>query len=405
MGRLVEYLKSAIKQITGNGYRTFMTMLGIVIGIAAVITVVALGNGMTDYITTQFDSISGSSGYVMIDTKKTTERITAEDMKEIKQAFPDINGVSPDLYPSGDSKIKTKRGMFLAGVEGLTEGGLYARAAEMTAGSYFTEQHVDNAARVAVMLDSDVKDVFGTTNCIGMTMEITVGSKSAEYRVVGLRKNSSLFSDLLGDPNEDKYYSVEIPYTSYCADFGGNAADITSVNVYAPPSILEERTKQAKDLIEVNHGLRRTGAVRSNVFGSLGEIFGNTLGYVRTFLMLVSAISLVVGGIGVMNIMLVSVTERTREIGIRKSIGARTEAIMIQFLAESALLTLMGGFIGIAVGVLISFFVCRALQFKLIIEPISIITASVFSIIIGIFFGIYPARKAAKMKPIDALRN
>ena len=404
MGRLGEYLKSAIKQITGNGYRTFMTMLGIVIGIAAVITVVALGNGMTDYITSQFDSISGSSGYVMVDVKKTTERITAEDMKEIKQTFPDINGVSPDLYPSGDSKIKTKRGMFLAGVEGLSEGGLYARGTDLTAGSYFSEQQVDNAARVAVMLDNEVKDVFGTSNCIGMTMELTVGSKSADYTVVGLRKNASLFSDLFGDPNEDKYYSVEIPYTSYCADFGADVTDISNVNIYASPSILEERTKQIKDLVASNHGLRGTDSIRSNVYGSLGDIFGNTLGYVRTFLMLVSAISLVVGGIGVMNIMLVSVTERTREIGIRKSIGARTEAIMIQFLAESALLTLMGGFIGIAVGILISFFMCKALQFKLIIEPISIITASVFSILIGIFFGIYPARKAAKMKPIDALR-
>lgn len=199
--------------------------------------------------------------------------------------------------------------------------------------------------------------------------------------------------------------SVEIPYTSYCADFGANVADISSVDVYASPSILEERTKQIKDLIEVNHGLRRTGAVRSSVFGSLGEIFGDTLGYVRTFLMLVSGISLLVGGIGIMNIMLVSVTERTREIGIRKSIGARTEAIMIQFLAESALLTLMGGFIGIAVGILISFFVCRALQFKLIIEPISIITASVFSIIIGLFFGIAPELRTAKLNPIDALHQ
>ena len=121
--------------------------------------------------------------------------------------------------------------------------------------------------------------------------------------------------------------------------------------------------------------------------------------------MLVSAISLLVGGIGVMNIMLVSVTERTREIGIRKSIGARTEAIMVQFLAESALLTLMGGIIGIILGVVIAHFICKALSLKLIIEPHSILFAALFSIFIGIFFGIYPARKAAKMKPIDALRK
>ena len=134
------------------------------------------------------------------------------------------------------------------------------------------------------------------------------------------------------------------------------------------------------------------------------EELDSVLGYATSFLLLVSVISLVVGGIGVMNIMLVSVTERTREIGIRKSIGAKTGAIMTQFLAEAAILTLLGGIVGIIVGIIMAYIICTLIGFKVIVSPTSILGAALFSILIGLFFGLYPARKAAKMKPIDALR-
>ena len=405
MGKLLEYLQSAIKQIMGNGYRTLMTMLGIIIGIAAVIAVVALGNGMTDYITVQFDSMSGASGIVNLDTKKTMDKITPEDMQEVKMTLPDINGITPTFYPKGDVKVKSGKGTFLASLTAKSEGGLYSGSTQMATGKYFNDNHVANSARVVVMLDTDAKKLFGTTNCIGMTVEITIGAKSAEYSVIGLRENKGSLFDMLRGPDAEYYAELEIPYTSYGSDFGADVTDITSVEIYASTTILKERTKQACEIIGQNHGIRGTDAISYNVFDSLGDSFASTLGIVKNFLMLVSAISLLVGGIGVMNIMLVSVTERTREIGIRKSIGARTEAIMVQFLAESALITLMGGIIGVFVGIIIAYFICKALTFKLIIEPSAIIFATAFSIFIGIFFGLYPARKAAKMKPIDALRT
>ncbi len=406
MGQIAEYLHSAIKQITDNVYRTFMTMLGIIIGIAAVIAVIALGNGMTDYITTQFDTLMGASGYISFDTKKTNERITTEDLKEVKMTLTDIKGITPTFYPVGDSKVKTNKGTFLASLTGKNEAGYYTGDTEMAAGKYFTEQQVDTVQRLVVMKDTDAKQIFGTTDCIGRTLEISVGAKSAEYTVCGLRKNNAKLLDMLDAMEDlDFYASVEIPYTSYGADFDVDTSQMDSVELYASPDILKERTKQAGDIIGQNHGIRGTDAMSANSFDSAGDIFSSTLGIAQNFLMLVAAISLLVGGIGVMNIMLVSVTERTREIGIRKSIGARTEAIMVQFLAESALLSLMGGVIGIIVGIGIAFAICRALTFKLIIAPSSIIFATVFSVAIGIFFGIYPARKAAKMKPIDALRT
>ncbi len=404
MGRLLEYLKSAIKQITSNGYRTLMTMLGIIIGIAAVIAVIALGNGMSDYITEQFNSLASASGTVSLDPKKTTEKITVEDMKEIKGAVANLKGITPVFYANGGGKVKTRRGTFLSEVAGMTEGGLYYKGSEMEAGAYFTEQQVENASRVCVMLDTDADQIFGTRKCIGMPVELSMGSKSVEYTVIGLRKNKSALLDLLRGDESDFFATVEIPYTAYGSDFDVDISNITSVEIYSDTEHLKECTDEAREIIAQNHGLRGTDMIKSNVFESLGEMLGSSLEMVRKFLMLVSAISLLVGGIGVMNIMLVSVTERTREIGIRKSIGARTKAIMIQFLAESALLTLIGGIMGIIVGIVIAFFLCRALGFRFIITAGAVVGTALFSVVIGIFFGLYPARRAAKMKPIDALR-
>ncbi len=405
MSQLFEYLNSAIKQITGNAYRTFMTMLGIIIGIAAVITVIALGNGMSDYITNQFNSISGTSGTVSLDSKKTTERINMDDMKEIKATLTDINGVSPMLYPEGVCKIKGSKETVLASVQGGTDGAFYEKGGAIVAGKYFTAQQMDASARVCVIGEGDAKKLFGTTQCVGMTVELAIGSKSADYTIVGVRENVNSLLDMLMSEADEYYAMVELPYTSLGADFDIKIDDITYVSIFANPSILEERTKQAGDIIGQNHGVRGTDAIHTSVSSGLGDIFGSSLSIARKFLMVVAAISLLVGGIGVMNIMMVSVTERTREIGIRKSIGARTEAIMIQFLAESALLTVMGGLIGILVGLIIAFFMCKQLGFTLIISPTAIVGAALFSVAIGVFFGIYPARKAAKMKPIDALRT
>jgi putative ABC transport system permease protein len=404
MGQIAEYLKSAIKQISGNIYRTFMTMLGIIIGIAAVIAVIALGNGMTDYITNQFDSAFASAGNISINGKLSNEKITRDDIKEIKATLTDLNGVTPTVYSMLPGKVETKKGLFLADITGYSEGGLYSQNPEMTAGKYFTEQQVDNEARVCVMRDTDADKVFGTRDCLGMTVEINVGSKSMNYILIGLRTNNAALLDYLDGPDADYTAIIEVPYTSFGTDFGVDISKFDRISIYADKEILNKRTNQAKDIIGQNHGIRGTKAVTVYVDGDMGEIIGSTLGVARKFLMLVSAISLLVGGIGVMNIMLVSVTERTREIGIRKSIGARTEAIMVQFLAESALLTLMGGILGIIVGVIAAYFICTALSLRLIIEPHSILFAALFSIFIGVFFGIYPARKAAKMKPIDALR-
>ena len=188
-------------------------------------------------------------------------------------------------------------------------------------------------------------------------------------------------------------------------DFGYYTDRYDMVVLFADQGVLAKKVKEAQDILTNRHGLRGVNnAITAYSMADLSKELDTILGYASTFLLLVSVISLVVGGIGVMNIMLVSVTERTREIGIRKSIGAKTGAIMSQFLFEACILTFLGGVLGIILGIVAAHIICTVIGFKVIITPTSVLGAAFFSILVGIFFGLYPARKAAKMKPIDALR-
>lgn len=401
MGQFSEYFKSAIKQIIGNGYRTLMTMLGIVIGIAAVIAVVALGNGMTEFVQSQLNGIAGNYGIISINTKKTSDFFTSEDMKVVEDELPDIKGISPNF--EGFGKVKAKRGTFEADVSAGTEAFEYALGNGIVKGSYFTRQQVESGQRVCVMLIDDAIKLFGTDECIGNEIEITMWGKTATYTVVGLRDHMNEMYTFIME-GQDYFATIETPYTAFCADFDYESEKLYNLVLFADQGILDARVTEAKNILMNRHGLRGTNAISGYSMADFSKQLDQILGYASSFLLLVSIISLVVGGIGVMNIMLVSVTERTREIGIRKSIGAKTAAIMSQFLFEASILTFLGGIVGIILGIIVAYIICTVIGFSVIITPSSVLGAAFFSILVGLFFGLYPARKAAKMKPIDALR-
>ncbi|MBO4911262.1 MAG: ABC transporter permease [Butyrivibrio sp.] len=401
MGKLDEYIKSAIKQMKHNGYRTLMTMLGIVIGIAAVIAVVALGNGMKQYVKDQINGIAGNYGYVYIDTSKTTEFFTPEDITILKEALPDLKGISPNDY--GEGKVKGPRATVLTSIQSGSEALDYAFGNKLIKGSYFTEQQVETGQRVCVMTQNDAKKLFGTDECIGKEIELSVAGKSAVYSVVGIRENTNELYDFF---TQDMDYAamLEVPYTSFASDYGYDIGKWYNLLLFAEQDILTKRCEEAQTVLTNAHGLRGADAISAYSMADMTEEIDTIMGGASKFLILVAFISLVVGGIGIMNIMLVSVTERTREIGIRKSIGAKTGAITMQFLTEAAILTLSGGVLGIILGIFISKLLCKMIAMPLIIPIQSVLGAAFFSIMVGIVFGLYPARKAAKMKPIDALR-
>ena len=300
-------------------------------------------------------------------------------------------------------KITGNRGTFEVSVNGGSESMEYMSSNGIIKGRYFTRQQVESGQRVCVMLRDDAKKIFGTEEAIGMEVDLTIWGKTATYKVVGLRDSMNRMYNFIME-GQDYFAQVEIPYTALGADFDYYMEDFNSVILFADQSVLNTKVNEVKEILTNRHGLRGTKAISGYSMADFSDELDKILGYATTFLLLVSVISLVVGGIGVMNIMLVSVTERTREIGIRKSIGAKTGAIMTQFLAEAAILTLIGGVIGIILGIILATIICTAIGFKVIVTPTSVLGAAFFSVVIGLFFGLYPARKAAKMKPIDALR-
>ncbi len=401
MRQLTEYIKCAIKQIILNGYRTLMTMVGIIVGIAAVIAVVALGNGMSAYVKNSLNELAGNYGMINIDTKKSSEVFTREDIAHIEDSLPDIYGVSPHIEVYG--KVAGRRETYHCSLAGGAPCYEKALSNGIVKGQYFTRQQLDDAQRVCIIMREDAKKIFGTEEAVGLTLDITVFGKTATYTVIGIRENmNEMYTFLM--QGQEYYATIEAPYTAVGADFDLDTDNFTQLYLFADQEILAKRVTEAKEIMENVHGLRGTKAISSMSMADISDQLDTILGYATTFLLLVSVISLIVGGIGVMNIMLVSVTERTKEIGIRKSIGASTGAIMTQFLAEAAILTLLGGILGIILGIIAAHIICTLIGFDVIITPTSVGGAALFSILIGLFFGLYPARKAAKMRPVDALR-
>ena len=262
---------------------------------------------------------------------------------------------------------------------------------------------MESAQRVCVMLQNDAKKLFGTDECLGKEIELLIDGKSANYTVVGIRDNTNEMYDFL---TQDMDYSamIEVPYTSFASDYGYDIGKWSQLYLFTDQDVLQQRCDEAQVILTNAHGLRGANAISSYSMAEMSDSIDTIMSKASTFLILVAFISLLVGGIGIMNIMLVSVTERTREIGIRKSIGARTGAITMQFLSEAAILTLSGGVLGIILGIVLARVMCKMINMPLFIPPTAIVGAALFSIMVGLVFGLYPARKAAKMKPIDALR-
>ena len=400
MDTIIEYLESAMKNIVSNKMRTGLTMLGIIIGIASVIAVITLGNGMATYVTNEVNALGGNVADLYLDTSVTDDWFDAEDERLVKEAFPQLLGTSFNVADMGVAS--GNRGAFDAAVYGVESDYQYSVGTKVKDGHYFTKDQVDSGARVCVLMENDAKHLFGTTQAVGRTVEVSIGGSSVELEVIGVKEN---WSDMIMQMMElEGYFAyIEMPLSTFGNAFGYNVKEFSTLELYWPQNQPESIVSDVVRFFENRKGLRGQDAIYQMSMSDVSSEVNSIMGAVTTFISFVAAISLLVGGIGVMNIMLVSVTERTREIGIRKSIGARTKSIMIQFLAESSIISLMGGIVGVVLGIVAAEIGCRILEFSVTIDPVTVIGAAFFSMAIGLFFGIYPARKAAKLKPIDAL--
>lgn len=403
MAQVWEYIKIALMNIKSNKGRSFLTMLGIIIGISSVIMIISIGNGVKGGINSELNAIAGGQIYIY-SRGQNDEGITVEfseqDIDAILEKVPNVKAVTPQWSFNGD--FTGRKGSFTGtatfGMPGLEN----SVSDPIIKGRYFTDSDYYAANKVCVITENGARTLFGTTNVLGMTFDFNLYGSIQEFTIIGVRKdNASMLSGMM----MSNTVSIEAPLSVVSSSYGFYVS-LDSLLIISDGA--EYATQVASDvvrLMENRHNVRGQNAIAVENFNDYMSQMDQILSYITVFVVFVAAISLLVGGIGVMNIMLVSVTERTREIGIRKSLGARTGSILLQFLSESAIITLMGGIIGILLGVTGAVGICSLIGFTAKISAGTVLGASLFSSAVGIFFGIYPARKAAKLSPIEALRH
>ena len=409
MGGLFEYIKMAVQNIRANKGRSFLTMLGIIIGIASVIAIVSIGEGTKNQMNSEIDGIGGGQIAVSVSNDAITESefITAEDVQAVRE-IDTVEGVN--VSESYEGETVTGKGNFSIMLTAEGPDAKLLNNSEMKYGSYFGENEIEEGKNVCVISDADAKRLFGTDDVVGMNLDITCYDSSKSFRIMGVttQKENGTFVSYTYDGMP---VTVNIPYSSM-EDLVGATDEFYSLMIQGDKTLDSQIiADQVVHVLEKRHQCAGEEYFQVQSFQDVMQSMNEMLGMVTAFISFVAGISLLVGGIGVMNIMLVSVTERTREIGIRKSLGAKTSSIMLQFLAEAAILTVMGGVIGIILGILAGYGICSIMSGSMGmtitpgISPTVILAATLFSCAVGVFFGIYPAKKAAKLSPIEALRR
>ena len=398
---ILDLFKMALRSLIANTMRTFLTALGMIIGVASVISMISIGEGARQQTLSTIEKFGTNiitikpgrkkNRHVSSDTVKT---LKFSDAKAIEINIPLISGVAAQVYRSAQLKYGSKNTNTT--VRGTGEKYLQLSNFTIERGRYFNQEEVRSVRKVAVIGSTVVKNLFGDLNAIGK--EIKVDGNN--YLVIGSTEQKGALSWF--DPDDQ----IFIPVTTAQKRLFG-IHHIQSIDVQARQmEDLEVIKKDIDSLLRIRHGIHtdedsdfhvQNSSQWLNSWGDAAKTFTYLLGGI-------AGISLLVGGIGIMNIMLVSITERTKEIGIRIAVGAKKSEIMEQFLIESVLISFIGGGLGILLGIIISRTVSKIGGWDTIISTQSIMLAFGFSVGIGIFFGFYPARKAANLNPIDALR-
>ena len=391
----------ALRSLIANTMRTFLTALGMIIGVASVISMISIGEGARQQTLSTIEKFGTNiitikpgrkkNRHVSSDTVKT---LMLSDAEAIEKNVPLITGVAAQVYRSAQLKYGSKNTNTT--VRGTGEQYLKLSNFTIERGRYFSKEEVRSIRKVAVIGSTVLKNLFGDSNAIGKKIKVSGNN----YLIIGSTKPKGALSWF--DPDDQ----IFIPVTTAQKRLFG-LHHIQSIDVQAKKMEELEAIKKDIDLLlRVRHGIHegedsdfhvQNSSQWLNSWGDAAKTFTYLLGGI-------AGISLLVGGIGIMNIMLVSITERTKEIGIRMAIGAKKREIMEQFLIESVLISFIGGGLGILLGVIISQTVSKIGGWDTIVSTQSIILAFGFSVGIGIFFGFYPARKAANLNPIDALR-
>lgn len=402
-------VRIALRALRVNRLRSALTMLGIIIGVAAVIAMVAVGSGATARIAEQIQSI-GSNVIIILSGSVTSggirlgfgsvQTLSEEDAKAIALECPAVAAASPSVR--GTAQVVFGNNNWSTVIQGTAPEYLEIRDYRVMSGRPFTWQDVDGATKVALVGRTVVENLFWDTDPVGQIIRI----KKVPFTVLGVLSPKGQ-----SPGGQDQDDIILLPISTAKKKVLGvsqaNARAVGAIMVQARgPMMMKEAEAQIVALLRQRHRLQPAQEDDFNV-RNLAEVFAAQEASAQVMGVLLGAIasvSLLVGGIGIMNIMLVSVTERTREIGLRLAVGARARDILTQFLVEAVTLSLVGGLIGIALGLLASLLISYLAQWSTLISGGAILLAFAFSALVGVFFGYYPARKAAFLDPIEALR-
>jgi len=405
---MTEAFRIALQGLVANKLRSFLTMLGIIIGVGSVIVMVALGQGVAKASQDAIAKLGTNVMTVMPNSQMrggvsqgmgSQQNLKMEHVEQFKKLCPSVKLVVPEYRGNGQVKFQnqnTKTTVFGASPEYFT-----VRNLPLAEGKFFTDDDVKRKAKVAVIGDNIRETLFGSIQPIGKTIKVN----GQNFKVVGLTQKRG--GMMFRNPDDQ----ITVPVTTamrrvFGAEYLGSLS-VQAINEQKMGDAEDELMEAAKKVLKAAPG--EESPIRVFNQADLMESANQQSGFLTMLLAGIALVSLIVGGIGIMNIMLVSVTERTREIGIRKAIGAKRKDILYQFLIESVTLSLVGGLMGIGGGIGIALWMARpadegGVGFPMMLSPQPIIISFVFSAVVGIFFGIYPAFKASALDPIEALR-
>jgi putative ABC transport system permease protein len=402
---LLSILRIAMRALSRNKMRSALTMLGIIIGVGAVIAMVGVGQGASKQVQDQISAMGSNMLFVSSGTVNRgglrlgwgqTKTLVYDDMKAIVQQAPAVKEAAPGS--STTAQVVFGGDNWFTNVQGTEPQYFDIRSWPMQEGVSFTESDVTSAADVAVIGATVRQNLFGAEEPLGQTVRIS----NLPFKVVGVLGAKGQ-SAAMGQDQDDVIF---VPITTLQKKLTGEPwlryIVVSAVSKDATYAAQEEITALLRDRHRIRPGQDDDFMVRN--LADVAQLADQSSRVMTMLLASIAGVSLIVGGIGIMNIMLVSVTERTREIGVRMAIGATEEDVQRQFLIEAVVLSLMGGAAGIFFGVGSSLIISKLLGWAVLVSPLAIVAAVIFSAGVGVFFGFYPARKAARLDPIEALR-
>jgi putative ABC transport system permease protein len=396
---LLEIFRTAIESLSANKLRTALTMLGVIIGVGSVVTLLAIGTGVGNNITSRIQSNGTNILTIQPDNRaSSTARLTAKDVEALDEVAQ-LKAVVPSV--TGNSRVVAGLESQSASINGTLPSYFEARSLTINDGDLFTADDSDARKRVAVLGATIAEELFPDGDSIGETILIA----NVPFKVSGVLKESG--TSFGASPDDSVFVPLAVAQEKLFPQRNGGLYSISSIIAVLRS---EDESAAAQTAISAvlreQHGLEASQADDFRIFNQaqLAETLNSVSATLTAFLGAIGAISLIVGGIGIMNIMLVSVTERTREIGVRKAIGARRGSIRLQFLIEALTVTVIAGLIGIGIGVGISALVASTGAITPEVSMTTIAIAFAVSVLIGVIFGLYPAWRASLLSPVEALR-